>query len=101
MVIHRKPVRDPTSDYSSPPIQWPEWNKKPVDNNEVPELLSRIAKLRQKNLTGEAVVFNWMKSRIQPLEARETFSFQYQGTTDSSQFSEEEISSEEVLSRVQ
>ena len=52
-------------------------------------------------MTGEAVVFDWMKRRIQPLQARETFSFQYQGTIDLSRFSEEEISNEEVFSRIQ
>ena len=84
-----------------PPIQWPEWNKKPVDNSQVSKLLARIADLRQKNLTGEAVVFDWMRRRIQPLQARETFGFQYQGTTDASRYSEEEISNEEVFSRIQ
>ena len=47
-----------------PPIQWPEWNKKPVDESQLPELLARIADLRQKNVTGEAVMFDWMKRRI-------------------------------------
>jgi len=84
-----------------PPIQWPEWNKKPIDESQLPELLARIADLRQKNVTGEAVMFDWMKRRIQPLQARETLGFQYQGTTDSSRYSEEEISDEEVFSRVQ
>ena len=28
-----------------PPIQWPEWNKKPVDDSQIPKLLSRIADL--------------------------------------------------------
>ena len=51
-------------------------------------------------MTGEAVMFDWMKRRIQPLQARETLGFQYQGTTDSSRYSEEEISDEEVFSRV-
>ena len=41
-----------------PPIQWPEWNKKPVDSSQVSELLARIADLRQKNVTGEAVMFD-------------------------------------------
>ena len=84
-----------------PPIQWPEWNKKPADESQIPELLALIANLRQKNVTGEAVMFNWMKRRIQPLQAREMLSFQYQGTTDSSRYLEEEISDEEVFSRVQ
>ena len=84
-----------------PPIQWPEWNKKSVDNSQVSKQLARIADIRQKNLTGEAIVFDWMKRRIQPLQARETFGFQYQGTTDSSRFLEEEISDEEVFSRIQ
>ena len=60
------------------PIQRPEWNKKLVDDSQIPELLDRIASLRQKNITGDAVVFNWMKRRIQPLQARETLGFQYQ-----------------------
>ena len=49
---------------SGPPIQWPEWNKKLLDESLIPELLERIAILRQNNLTGEAVVFDWMKRRI-------------------------------------
>ena len=46
-------------------------------------------------------MFDWMRRRIQPLQLRETLGFQYQGTTDSSRYSEEEISDEEILSRVQ
>ena len=58
-----------------PPIQWPEWNKKPVDESQVSELLDRFAKLRQNMLTGETIVFDWMKRRIQPLQAQETLGF--------------------------
>ena len=42
-----------------------------------------------------------MNQRIQPLQARESFGFQYQGTTDPSRYSEEEISSDVVFSRIQ
>ena len=52
-------------------------------------------------LTREAIMFDWMKRRIQPLQARELLGFQYQGTTDPSRYSEEEISNDEVFSRVQ
>ena len=60
---------------TGPPIQWPEWNKKPVDESQISELLAWIADLRQNNLTGEAVMFGWIKRRIQLLQARETFGF--------------------------
>ena len=42
-----------------------------------------------------------MKRRIQPLQARETFGFQYHGASDPSRYSKEEISNGEVFSRVQ
>ena len=51
-------------------------------------------------LTGEAVMFDWMKRRIQPLQARESLGFQYQGTTDLSRYSKEEISDDVVFSRM-
>ena len=52
-------------------------------------------------LTREAVVFDWMKRRIQPLQARGSLGFQYQGTADSSRYSKEEISDDVAFSRVQ
>ena len=84
-----------------PPIQWPEWNKKPIDESQIPELLERIAVLGQSMLTGVTIVFDWMKRRIQPLEARESLGFQYQGTADPSRYSKEEISDDVAFSRLQ
>ena len=46
-------------------------------------------------------MFDWMKQRIQPLQARDSLGFQYQGTTDPLRFSQEEISNDVVFSRVQ
>ena len=42
-----------------------------------------------------------MNRRIQPLQARESFGFQYQETTDPSRYSKEEISDDVAFSRVQ
>ena len=75
-------------------------DKKPVDDSQIPEVLARIASLRQKHITEDVVIFDWMRRRIQPLQARETFGFQYKGTVDPSRYSEEEISNGEVFSRV-
>ena len=52
-------------------------------------------------LTGEAVVFDWMKRRIQPLQARESLGLMYHGTADPSRYLKEEISEDIVFSRVQ
>jgi len=75
--------------------------KKPFDTSQIPELLELIAKLKKNQITGEAVAFDWMKRRIQPLQARITFGFEFQGRSDPSRCSEEEIINGEALRRVQ
>ena len=64
---------------AGPPIQRAEWLKMPIDMSQIPELLEMIASLKQKGISGEAIAFDWMKHRIQPLQARVTFGFEYQG----------------------
>ena len=65
-----------------PPVNRDEWLKKPFDTSQIPELLELIAKLKQNRITGEAVAFDWIKRRIQPLQARVNFGFEYQGKND-------------------
>ena len=60
-----------------------------------------IASLKKKGISGEAMAFDWMKHRIQPLQARVTFGFEYQGVNDPSRLSKNEISNGEFLRRVQ
>ena len=84
-----------------PPIIRPEWKKKPLDTSQILDLLKLIANLKQNQIIEEAVVFDWMKRRIQPLQARETFGFEYQGTSDLSRYSTKQISNAEALRRVQ
>jgi len=47
------------------------------------------------------VAFDWMKRRIQPLQARVTFGFEYRRRGDPSRCSEEEISNGGALRRIQ
>ena len=86
---------------AGPPVQWAEWQKKPIDMSQIPELLEMIASLKQKEISGEPVAFDWMKRRIQPLQARVTFGFEYRGRSDPSRCSEEEISNGGALRRIQ
>ena len=75
--------------------------EKPYDMSQIPELLEMIANLRQKGISGESVVFDWMKHRIQPPQARVNSSFEYQGRNDPSRCSEKEISNGEALRQLQ
>ena len=59
-----------------------------------------IASLKQRGISGESVAFDWMKHRIQPLQARVTFGFEYRGKNNPSRCSGEEISNGEALRRV-
>ena len=86
---------------AGPPVQRAEWLKKPLDMSQILELLEMIASLKQKGISGEAVAFDWMKCRIQPLQARVTFGFEYQGKNEPSRCSEKEMSNREALRRVQ
>ena len=86
---------------AGPPVQRTEWLKKPLGMSQIPELLEMIVSLKQKGISGEAMAFDWMKGRIQPLQARVTFGFEYWGKNDPSWCSEEEISNGEALRRVQ
>jgi len=75
--------------------------KKPLDTNQIPDLLKLIANLKQNRITGEAVAFDWIKRRIQPLQAQVNFGFEYQGVHDPSRCSEKKIANGESLHRVQ
>ena len=86
---------------AGPPVQRAEWLKKPLDMSQMTELLQMIASLNQKGISGEDVAFDWMKRRIQPLQARVTFGFEYRRKNDLSWCSEEEISNGGALRRIQ
>ena len=84
-----------------PPTVRPEWKQESVDDSQIQDLLKWIADLKHHRITGQAVDMDWMKRRIQPLEARENFGFEYQGISDPSHYSTTEISNGEALRRVQ
>ena len=52
-------------------------------------------------MSGVAVVMDWKKHRIQPLQYQTKLCFEYQGTKDPSLYSTAEISDREALRRVQ
>ena len=52
-------------------------------------------------MTAASVVLNWIQRRIQPLQKRKNFGFQYECTQDDSRFSTEPMEQTQALTRVQ
>jgi hypothetical protein len=68
-----------------------EWSKPYRYENQIPKLLGMIKKQRNASVTGIVVMFSWISRRIQPLQKRARFSFDYLGVLDPSRFSTELI----------
>ena len=48
-------------------------------------------------ITAASVVYNWIQRRIQPLQRRNTFGFEYQGTQDGSRLVAEPMEHAQAL----
>jgi hypothetical protein len=64
-----------------------------------PHLL-KIQTLKNKGLNGFAILANFIKRRVQPLEDMVHYGFEYLGIEDPTRMLSEELSDEEVLTRV-
>ena len=84
-----------------PPKIKGEWSIGPVDDSQVHELLEWIKDLKIEKISEATVVMDWMQRRIQPLQYRVKFGFEYLGTNDPSRYSSSGISEKEALCQVQ
>ena len=64
-------------------------------------LLDRIKTLKQQGLTGFEIVASYLRRRVQPMKARETYGFEYAGAEDPSRMVPmRELMEDEVLERL-
>jgi hypothetical protein len=59
-----------------------------------------VKKHRDAGFTGVSVMYTWLGKRIQPLQKRTRFGFEYLGVSDPSRFSTERIEKGEALLQV-
>lgn len=84
----------------------PSWNNRWLDEPthgdclQLPDLIDRIAKLKQEGLTGVGVAFSFMMRRIQLLQQRCHSGYEYTGVTDPSRLSPDELSTDEIMVRL-
>ena len=80
----------------------PSWTEVPTDSEltESRVLLAEICALRNRGLTAEAVVVDFVFKNIQPLKDSVYPTYLYTGVNDPTQITNKRISEEDVLSRV-
>jgi hypothetical protein len=80
----------------------PSWIEVPIDSElaEARILLAEISALRNRSLTAEAVVVDFVFKNIQPLKDRVYPAYLYTGVNGPSRVTNKQIYEENVLSRV-
>jgi hypothetical protein len=101
MENHNKSL--PTHSRRQPDVHVPSWIEAPTDSEvaEVKVLLAEIAGLKDRGLTAEAVVIDFLLKSIQPLKDRVYPAYVYTGVRDLSRVSDKIISEEDILSLVE
>lgn len=56
--------------------------------------------LKKEGVTGASIVYYWIDQRIQPLQKRTCFGFEYLGVSDASRFTTYKIHQNEAVRRV-
>jgi hypothetical protein len=72
-----------------------EWYLACQDISQIEDLLGMIKKPRDAGVTRASVMYSWVGRRIQPLQKRARFGFEYFGLSYPSQFSAERIEKNE------
>jgi hypothetical protein len=67
---------------------------------QLPELLARIKALREAGLRTAHVAFSFMKRRVQPLMARDTLGYEYNGDDDTSRMPGDEVDDDDIVNRL-
>jgi len=96
---NQAPALSPRS--TGAPIPKASWNSRGGNLDHVNYLLCEIDLLKKKrNLSGASVVANWMCRRIQPLQQRVHFGYQYVGEEDPTRYTRDKISQADATCRV-
>ena len=86
---------------TGPPMKRPSWNSKGGRADQVNFLLGEIEVLKAEHqITGASVVAHWTIRRVQPLQRWVHLAFEYTGEEDSTRYTREKISEDDLEARV-
>jgi hypothetical protein len=86
-----------------PDVRTPSWTESPTDQEvaEAGALLAEVGLLKERGLTAEAVVANFVFKNIQPLKDRAHPAYLYRGLTDSTRVTNRRIPAVDLVSRLE
>jgi hypothetical protein len=86
-----------------PDVRTPSWTESPTDLEvaEVGSLLAEVGLLKEKGLTAEAVVADFVFKNIQPLKDRAYLAYLYRGLADSTRVTNRRIPAVDLVSRLE
>jgi hypothetical protein len=86
-----------------PDVRTPSWTESPTDQEvaEAGALLAEVGLLKEKGLTAEAVVADFVFKNIQPLKDRAYPAYLYRGLADSTRVTNRRIPSADLVSRLE
>jgi hypothetical protein len=86
-----------------PDVRTPSWTEPPTDMEvaEAEALLTEVGLLKEKGLTAEAVVADFVFKNIQPLKDRAYPAYLYRGLTDSTRVTNRRIPAVDLVSRLE
>ena len=86
-----------------PDVRAPSWTKSPIDLEiaEARVLLAEVGLLKERGLTAEAVVADFVFKNIQPLKDRAYPAYLYSGVTDSTRVTNKRIPAVDLVSRLE
>jgi hypothetical protein len=86
-----------------PDVRTPRWTESPTDQEvaEAGALLAEVGLLKERGLTAEAVVADFVFKNIQPLKDRAYPAYLYRGLADSTRVTNRRIPSVDLVSRLE
>jgi hypothetical protein len=86
-----------------PDVHTPSWTESPTDQDvaEVGVLLAEVGLLKERGLTAEAVVADFVFKNIQPLKDRAYSAYLYRGLADSTRVTNRRIPAVDLVSRLE
>jgi hypothetical protein len=94
--------KSPPRSGRQPDVRTPRWIESPttLEVTEAKILLAKICILKERGLTAEAVVADFVFKNIQPLKDRAYPAYLYSGITDSTQVTNRRIPAKDLVSRL-